>query len=83
MSKLNEHDFELLGELVTVQTNDLGTWRYITFGTQIIEDSSGECVNCPRMDHLHGAAMEAASKKHLKKVAESSIASFIFEGEIK
>ena len=80
MKDANEHTFMLLGEYVTVETNDAGSFLRVSFGDTQIEDSSGECVDWgppQRWLILHGAARQSAIRKILQTVAERSIRDFI------
>ena len=77
MIDANEHTFMLLGEYVTVETNDAGSFLRVLFGDTQIEDSSGDCVDWGDVWILSGAARQSAIRKILKSAAERSIRDFI------
>ena len=77
------HTFELLGELVEVSTNSMGSTLNVRFGAYpdevIIEDSSGDCFSWGELGTagLHGAAHDAVVTRLLREHAERSIANYI------
>jgi len=82
MKDANEHTFMLLGEYVTVETNDAGSFLRVSFGDTQIEDSSGHCVDWGDVWILSGAARQSAIRKILKSAAERAIRDFIvWKGE--
>jgi len=71
------YSFELLGEVVEIETNTKGCYLRITFGDTLIEESFGECVIFPDFSHLSGAALDNATNKFLREVTENSISEHI------
>ena len=76
---MNTENFEILGKLVTVETDNCGSFLRVTFDGIIIEDSSGDCVEWPCMVHIHGAARASAERKILLQAATDSICNHIHQ----